>query len=140
MVEFNKKRVVEHGDHVVCLTHSAMIRLLAFCMVGAFILFLVGYFKGKQAATAAFNENPIRYAYALRLDHEHDAVRLTERLLQAGLDAQVQQQTSISPGGDQVLWYQIITKNFTNQEELVKLVERIRCQENFIGNVALSKC
>ena len=149
MAERNKIKAAEPGDRVICLTNMQVVRLLAACMVGASILFYVGYFRGKQSAqqrpsTLSHNVTtptitPVQMI-ALRLDHEHDARILADRLQQEGLDAHVQQQISISAQGHEVYWYQIITKNFTNQEELVKLVERIRCQEIFVGNVALSEC
>jgi|GEM_PF-6390422 len=150
MAERNKTRAKEPSDRVICLTNMQMVRLLAACMVGSYILFCVGYFKGKQtvapkpstlsAHAIIPNTPPPASTIALRLDHECDARILAERLQQEGLDAYLQQQISISAQGHQVYWYQIITKNFTNQEELVKLVERIRCQEIFVGNVALSEC
>jgi hypothetical protein len=149
MAERNKTRAKEPGDQVICLTNMHVVRLLVACMVGAYILFSIGYFNGKQNAqqrpsipshnATVSNTTPVQ-TLALHFDHENDARILAERLQQEGLDAHLQRQISISAQGDEVYWYQIITKNFTNQEELVKLVERIRCQEIFVGNVALSEC
>jgi len=60
---------------------------------------------------------------------ERTAQQFVQKLAQRDITAHIKQRPSKTAKGRTVYWYQVITESFTNKEELLKLVEKIKRRE-----------
>lgn len=72
--------------------------------------------------------------------HAHSAKACYDRLQRVGTEVELKKRVSKNSKGHQVVWYQIVTKPFTNRAELDMVVDRIRQQENITGEIPIVSC
>jgi hypothetical protein len=162
MLNNHKKNADSCCNQGVWLTNTDVIRLLAGLIVYSCCIIMIGYCWGKrtnltssmtavaqkQRAThsvpemllAASNTLPSYYASLGFFYEEEIAQQCITRLHRQGIETELQKCVSTSARGREAFWYQIVTKNFTNREELVKLVDHIRCHEHTVGDVPIFTC
>lgn len=71
-----------------------------------------------------------KWAAQLMGGSQKDVTAFANRLLKHGISVIVKKRTGRTAHGNPVYWYQAVTQPFENQEELKKIVERIKKLEN----------
>ncbi len=78
-------------------------------------------------------EDKTFYAQLIGFGTSAAAHRFTQQLQKKGIAVSVKTRYSKTPKGKQIMWYQVVTENYTNRKELEQLVEKVSRSERLTG-------
>ncbi len=82
------------------------------------------------------NEKTVYYAPLIGFGTLRAADHCAQKLKKMGIDAHLEERTSSGHRGKKIIWYQIVTEDYTDKDALEKVVERVR-QELTIKEISI---